>query len=126
MGLGSFSAETEAVSGSGAVPSMFGPSPFERAGLTGYDSDDEGENDGRERGASASAEDLSGYDDCSTTDAETRRRPLTRTRSHYSPQRRGEHVFPAGSAARTCLLSFDGCLVELEWWMSFQLSRTGL
>lgn len=126
VGHGSFSAEAEVGGGSGAVPSMFAPSPFERAGLTGYDSDDEGENDGRECAPTASAEDLSGYDDCSTTDAETRRRPLTRSCSHYSPPRRGEHVFPVAPATRTCLLSFEGYLVEVTWWLSFQFSRNEL
>lgn len=115
VGLGSFSAEAEVAGGCGAVPSIFGPSPFERAGLTGYDSDDEGENDGRERAATASAEDLSGYDDCSTTDVETRRRPLTRSCSHYSPPRRGEHLLPVAPAFRRCMLSFEAYLVEVAW-----------
>ncbi|BDA43970.1 hypothetical protein COCOBI_05-1540 [Coccomyxa sp. Obi] len=99
VGLSGFSAEAEAAGGSGAVPSMFSPSPFERAGLTGYDSDDEGETVGRERAANASAGDLSGYDECSTTDAETRRRPLTRSCSHYSPPRRGGCLGARSSSA---------------------------
>ena len=69
------------------VPSLFGPSPFERASLTGYDSDDEGETEGHEHNASTAT--LSAYDDC-TTDGEPLRRPLTRSCSQNPAACSGE------------------------------------